>query len=266
MSDGGEWVVRPFSPAVWPAMLPRVDAAVTRAVPASPGWVASPGRDPTTHRRPPCHGSRPRCHRLPRRRRPRMGPGRPQRRAVRVEARPQPLRALAHVGGHRRRRARRVPHLPPVAVAPALGRRPRGGPGRRHRDASRAPRPRHLPDADPRCGRGDARRGRRPGLQHPQRPEPARVPHHGLAGRRDRARRGRGPLPPGGGPDAARPGAGREVVARHHVRGARPTRSSPTPPPSPRCCRACPRPGAGGPTGHPSSCGGGTPRARSATG
>ena len=149
------------------------------------------------------------------------------------------LRALARLGGGRRRPDRRVPHVPALGVRPGRAGHA-GGAGGRHRHAPRPPGPGRVHRADPARPRRPRRRRGRVRVQHPQRPQPPRLPQDGLGGRRPAAgarpaavarprwSAWRGPAPP--------PASGR----CRRPPGSRPPRRSPTPGRSARCSARLP--------------------------
>ena len=97
-----------------------------------------------------------------------------------MEARHEPVRPVADVGGDRRWAGGGVPGVD------ALGVRPRwqgaaGGPCGRHRHRSRLSGPRPVPGADDARARVGEGRGCRLRVQHPERPEPPRLSEDGLA-------------------------------------------------------------------------------------
>ena len=157
------------------------------------------------------------------RRVPRLGRRRPVRRAVRVEARAQPVRALPGLGGRARRPCRGRPLVHAMGVPPRRCDR-RRGPGRRHRHAPRAPGRRPVHGADPSGVGGGPGRGGGVRVQHAQRPEPAGISEAGLA--RGRAPRRLGPTGAGAATRASSPGA----VSRPR-RGRCRSTSAPTSPP-----------------------------------
>ncbi len=218
----------------------------------STGWRRSTTRDPPGDRR----------RRGGDRRTGGRGAGVGGRRAPRptvlVEAHREPLRSVAHVGGHRRRRSGRLPHVPAMAIR---GRRwcgARRGAGGRHRDPAPSPGAGDLHPAHPSHARGDGRRGGRLRLQHPERSEPSGLPEDGV----DRGRAGAGRCScrfarrPGA-DDAGRgcrPRSGRWPMRR----GSGPRRCSPTMAPRPRSWWHVPVLGVWRPHGRPSSSTGGT--------
>ncbi len=136
-----------------------------------------------------------------------------------MEARGQPVRRVPGVGGDRRRRGGRVPHVPPVGVRPRRTTAARG-PRRRHGDAPRSPGQGGIHRTDRARPRRPPRRRGRVRVQHPQRAQPPGLPEDGLAAGSPAP----GARPPGFGtvrrPD--RPGADRrgEVVRRDGRRHA----------------------------------------------